>query len=223
MSKKESFVCYTEWLQYFDMLKTDAERAEIVRAMFLYNIDGTVPDKSTHSTSFMVLFAMMKNQFDRDTEKYQQKVERLRDNAKKSHQANATNCKQMLPIATNCYQIEGDNVNVNDNVNDNEVISNDITKGAKTRKRFIKPTVEEVREYCQERGNTVDPETFVNFYESKGWVVGKSPMKDWKAAVRNWERSRTEKTPPQETYSSFETDEFFQAALEQTRRAMAVD
>ena len=97
MSKKESFVCYAEWLQYFDMLKTDAERAEIARAMFLYNIDGTVPDKSTHSTSFMVLFAMMKNQFDRDTEKYQQKVERLRDNAKKSHQANATNCKQMLP------------------------------------------------------------------------------------------------------------------------------
>ena len=68
---EESFVCYTEWLQYFDMLKTDAERAEIARAMFLYNIDGTVPDKSTHSTSFMVLFAMMKNQFDRDNEKYQ--------------------------------------------------------------------------------------------------------------------------------------------------------
>jgi hypothetical protein len=108
-------------------------------------------------------------------------------------------------------------------VEESNVISNDITKGAKTRKRFIKPTVEEVREYCQERGNTVDPDTFVNFYESKGWVVGKSPMKDWKSAVRTWERSRTEKTPPQETYSSFETDEFFQAALEQTRRAMAAD
>lgn len=108
-------------------------------------------------------------------------------------------------------------------VEESNVISNDITKGAKTRKRFIKPTVEEVREYCQERGNTVDPNTFVNFYESKGWVVGKSPMKDWKAAVRNWERSRTETTPPQETFSSFETDDFFQAALERTRRAMAVD
>jgi hypothetical protein len=95
--------------------------------------------------------------------------------------------------------------------------------GKQKAKRFVKPTVEEVREYCQDRGNTVDPETFVNFYESKGWVVGKSPMKDWKAAVRNWERSRTETTPPQETYSSFETDEFFQAALERTRRAMAAD
>ena len=226
MSKKESFVCYAEWLQYFDMLKTDAERAEIARAMFLYNIDGTVPDKSTHSTSFMVLFAMMKNQFDRDNEKYQNKVEKNRENAKKSHQANATNCKKTLPNDTERYRtlpMAADNDNDNDNVNDNEVISNDITKGAKTRKRFVKPTVEEVREYCQERGNTVDPDTFVNFYESKGWVVGKSPMKDWKAAVRNWERSRTETTPPQETFSSFETDEFFQAALERTRRAMAVD
>lgn len=228
MSKKESFVCYTEWLQYFDMLKTDAERAEIVRAMFLYNIDGTVPDKSTHSTSFMVLFAMMKNQFDRDTEKWEKAIQNKIDAGRKGGLARASNAKQCQAEPSNANQSQANqavnvNVNVNDNVNDNEVISNDITKGAKTRKRFIKPTVEEVREYCRERGNTVDPDTFVNFYESKGWVVGKSPMKDWKSAVRTWERSRTEKTPPQETYSSFETDEFFQAALEQTRRAMAVD
>lgn len=104
-------------------------------------------------------------------------------------------------------------------VEESNVISNDITKCAKTRKRFIKPTVEEVREYCRERGNTVDPNTFVNFYESKGWVVGKSPMKDWKAAVRNWEHSRAETTKqPQETFSSFETDEFFQAALANSER-----
>lgn len=105
-------------------------------------------------------------------------------------------------------------------VEESNVISNDITKGAKTRKRFIKPTIEEVREYCQERGNTVDPETFVNFYESKGWVVGKSPMKDWKSAVRTWERSRTETKQPQETFSSFETDDFYLAALADSRRKM---
>lgn len=57
------------------------------------------------------------------------------------------------------------------------------------RKIFSPPTVEEVREYCAERGNFVDPETFVDFYESKGWLVGKTKMKDWKAAVRTWERS----------------------------------
>ena len=56
--------------------------------------------------------------------------------------------------------------------------------------RFTPPTVEKVREYCKERNNTVDPETFVNFYESKGWCVGKNKMKDWKACVRTWERNR---------------------------------
>jgi hypothetical protein len=54
--------------------------------------------------------------------------------------------------------------------------------------RFQKPSVDEVRSYCQERGNDVDPEQFCNFYESKGWLVGKSKMKDWRAAVRTWEK-----------------------------------
>ena len=59
----------------------------------------------------------------------------------------------------------------------------------KRSKAFVPPTVEEVRAYCIERGNGVDPETFVDFYASKGWMVGKSKMKDWKAAIRTWERS----------------------------------
>lgn len=58
----------------------------------------------------------------------------------------------------------------------------------KTASRFTPPTVEEVQAYCIERGNNVDPERFVNFYESKGWKVGKNPMKNWKAAVRTWEK-----------------------------------
>lgn len=58
----------------------------------------------------------------------------------------------------------------------------------KKRKRFTPPTVSEVSDYCKERGNSVDPERFVDFYSSKGWKVGREPMKDWKAAVRTWER-----------------------------------
>lgn len=57
-----------------------------------------------------------------------------------------------------------------------------------TRKPFIPPTVEEVREYCTERQNSVDAEAFIDFYESKGWMIGKNKMKDWKAAVRTWEQ-----------------------------------
>ena len=59
-----------------------------------------------------------------------------------------------------------------------------------TRKRFSPPTVDEVREYCQSRSNGIDPEAFVAFYASKGWKVGRSPMKDWKQAVITWEKRR---------------------------------
>ena len=55
-------------------------------------------------------------------------------------------------------------------------------------RRFVIPTVEEVQAYCAERGNGLDARQFVDFYESKGWMVGRNPMKDWKAAVRTWEQ-----------------------------------
>lgn len=56
-------------------------------------------------------------------------------------------------------------------------------------KRFKAPTAEEVRAYILEKGYSVDAESFVDYYTSKGWVVGKSPMKDWKAAVRTWNKN----------------------------------
>lgn len=59
---------------------------------------------------------------------------------------------------------------------------------------FKPPTAEEVKAYCIERGNNVDVDAFIDFYESKGWYVGKNKMKDWKAAVRNWERNRASKS-----------------------------
>ena len=68
----------------------------------------------------------------------------------------------------------------------------------KSKAKFEKPTVEEVAAYCAERGNDVDPEAFVAFYDSNGWRVGKNPMRDWKGAVRTWEQRRREeaRTPP---------------------------
>ena len=52
---------------------------------------------------------------------------------------------------------------------------------------FIKPSLDEVKAYCDERGSCVDPRRFVDFYDSKGWMVGTSPMRDWQACVRKWE------------------------------------
>ncbi len=61
----------------------------------------------------------------------------------------------------------------------------------KNTKHFTPPTAEEVKQYCSERHNSVDPQVFVDFYESKGWMVGKNKMKDWKACIRTWERDNT--------------------------------
>lgn len=62
-------------------------------------------------------------------------------------------------------------------------------KEEKPRKtKFVKPTIEEIKQYCIERKNKIIAAHFFDYYESKGWIVGKTPMKDWKAAIRTWER-----------------------------------
>ena len=68
--------------------------------------------------------------------------------------------------------------NINNNINDTISV-----------KRFVLPNVEEIEHYCKERNNSVDAQQFFDYYESKGWKVGKSPMKDWKASVRTWEKN----------------------------------
>lgn len=78
-------------------------------------------------------------------------------------------------------------------------------KGGKkeSAKRFHPPTIEEVREYASEHGYNVDAARFIDFYESKGWKVGTSPMKDWKAAVRNWARSERQGKATKPSNSNF--------------------
>jgi hypothetical protein len=64
----------------------------------------------------------------------------------------------------------------------------------KKSRRFTPPSLSDVKEYCTKRNNQVDPESFINFYTSKGWMVGKNKMKDWKAAVRTWEKKENKGT-----------------------------
>ena len=68
-----------------------------------------------------------------------------------------------------------------------ETLSNDSVK-----KRFTPPSVDQVREYCLERNNGIDPQAFVDFYTANGWVQGKGqkPIRDWKACIRTWEQKR---------------------------------
>lgn len=91
-------------------------------------------------------------------------------------------------------------------------------------RRFTPPTKQEVQQYISEQGYTVDADKFVDFYTSKGWMVGKNPMKDWKAAVRNWQRSqrqettangtRQERTAKVTAFSNFQQRSYDMKALE---------
>lgn len=89
-------------------------------------------------------------------------------------------------LYTECIQVV-DEMDTQVRIGKDSVVK-DNNKAPKGAKRFIPPTVDEVRQYCQERNNNVDAESFVDFYQSKEWYVGKNKMKDWKASVRTWER-----------------------------------
>lgn len=75
-----------------------------------------------------------------------------------------------------------DRINIEDKSSNN---------GADKSTRFVPPTLTEVQNYISEKKYNIDPERFVNFYEAKGWMIGKNKMKDWKAAVRTWQRGQT--------------------------------
>lgn len=85
-----------------------------------------------------------------------------------------------------------DSNQVGDTDNDTDIdkyINSNISKSSKIKR----PTLEEIKAYCIERNNTVDPEKFFNYYQSNGWKVGRNAMKDWMACVRTWEKSSFDK------------------------------
>lgn len=106
--------------------------------------------------------------------------------------------RKLLPPANDDVNDSQENVNdsqdtdIDKEEDKEEDKENNSVSQAKTRtKRFTPPTLEEVKAYCAERKNNVDAQRFVDYYTSNGWLVGKNKMKDWKAAVRTWERNNT--------------------------------
>jgi hypothetical protein len=88
------------------------------------------------------------------------------------------------------------------------------------KKRFTPPTFDEVKAYCLERKNSVDPQRFVDYYSSNGWKVGKNAMKDWRAAIRTWERSGYDSPKKQEKrpYGANNVPRDDSKAMEQIRK-----
>lgn len=119
---------------------------------------------------------------------YQEEMRLLAEKENKAY----TDCQP--PCIPNGYTMDtqdrlGKESIVKDSIGEDIVSASDESETPK-RKRFTPPTLEEVKAYCLERQNGVDAERFIDYYTSNGWLVGKNKMKDWKAAVRTWERNR---------------------------------
>lgn len=217
---KKAFVVYTDWKKYIDDL-TDLQIGKWTRWMFEYCNDKW-KDKDTQieypkDTAVKMLCLLTKDILKRDLKKYEEKKNRLLKNGKQYRtDIDTKSVENKTDIDT---EIDTDI----DTVNSNKLLvnSNKLSKDNKKEKeikeksptsRFSPPTLEEVKAYCDERNNLVNPENFVNFYESKGWMVGKNKMKDWKAAVRTWEKEAGFKTVQEFNFNdkfSYETDEQF--------------
>ena len=95
-----------------------------------------------------------------------------------------------------------------ENFYDNNISINNtsINKKEIYKERFVKPTIEEIEEYCKERNNGIDAVMFYNFYESKDWMIGKNKIKNWKSCIITWERNRKTKVDTTETPTWFNND-----------------
>ena len=122
--------------------------------------------------------------------------------AKQYFKINEANLLNIL----SCEETEGLVVNKLNDLSETKLTTINKNKEIKiTNKLFKKPSVNDVELYCIERDNKIDAISFVNFYESKGWMVGKNKMKDWRACVRTWEmRAKNKKTYTPKTMSKLD-------------------
>lgn len=107
-------------------------------------------------------------------------------------------------------------------IDKNSIEENSIDKNSIDSKRFVKPTLEQIKEYCLERNNNVDSERFFNYYEANGWVQGKSrkPIKDWKACIRTWEQTEKKKDNPSWFNTEVTKEEMTEEELEELRKEL---
>ena len=190
MSKK-SFIIHIDSLDILDDM-SDEQAGQLLKAIHKYQKGEEI----ILDFGLKMAFAPFKNQFIRDDEKYNQYVEKQAENGSKggrpSHNKENQKTQAFLNKPNKPFSVS-DSVNDSKNINEN----NKEEKKALSNFRFIKPSLSEISEYCILRKNNVSPETFFDFYESKGWMVGSNKMKDWKACIRTWE-SKNNLTKPVE-------------------------
>lgn len=193
MSDKKSFVMYESWGAAIEKMNNE-QAGELIKAIYAYQKD---PDAVPEDPALAFVFELIKQQLDADSQRYKEACAARSEAGKKGGRpkANASDKKQMVSTESKkskCFFEKAKKAD-NDNEYDNDLKKENTIDGVKE-KRFAPPTLENVSEYCREMGYTnVDAARFIDFYTSNGWMVGKNRMKDWKAAVRNWDRR--EKNP----------------------------
>ena len=202
---KNSFVLYTENIEQMEML-TMEQRGALYTAIMYYATGRELPMMDALTS---MAFSIIRAQLDKNNKKYEETVNKRReagrlgglakaDNAKQTvaNVASATDAKQEVANLANatCAKQNVANVADNDYVNDNVNVNDNDKKSVARASRFTPPTEFEIKAYCREKGYSVDAARFIDYYASKGWLVGKNRMKDWKAAVRNWERGQRQES-----------------------------
>ena len=175
---REYFCAYHSYIKQCKGL-SDGELGRLFRALLEYSASGKVPELNGRES---VAFDFMSANIDRDAESYKDTCNRNRENISKRYERIRANTTVYETYQEKEEEKEKDELLKKD-------ISNEISQKSTRQKKFVPPTVEEVASYCLERKNKVDAAYFVDHYTSNGWKVGKQNMKDWKAAVRTWEKN----------------------------------
>lgn len=175
---REYFCAYHSYIKQCKGL-SDGELGRLFRALLEYSASGKVPELNGRES---VAFDFMSANIDRDAESYKDTCNRNRENISKRYERIRANTTVYETYQEKEEEKEKEELLKKD-------ISNEISQKSTRQKKFVPPTVEEVAAYCLERKNKVDAAYFVDHYTSNGWKVGKQNMKDWKAAVRTWEKN----------------------------------
>ena len=189
---RESFVAYRS----FEKKKLpDAQRLQYYDALFAYGLRQEQPDFQG-DVMLECIWECVTPQIDANQQRYLNGLKGGPPVGSRNNPSGRRGKRTNQELTKNLP-----NENVNENENGNVTLFDDAGGDAPapqhTSKRFVKPTLEEVQQYCVSRHNSIDAAKFIDHYESVGWRIGKAPMKDWKAAVRTWERNQQENTPGQ--------------------------
>ena len=243
MGKMEYIPVFFGYRKSFASL-TDEQFGHVIRAALAYAEDGALPEVDPLETlAFAVIrgdIDRSKAAYEERCENNRKSIQKRWEKAKSEEgpsiaeriQTNTNEYERMnvIPDHTNVYERYETKQNKtiqNKTIQNNESIgaSDDATptapaKKTKNKKEFVPPTVEEVAAYCKDKGlNTIDPEYFVRFYSESDWIKANGkPVRSWKSTVLTWAQRDKERgvTAKQQNGGSFDTDEFYEAALKRS-------